>query len=173
MSEHENDGFYWEPAPGDDLRQGDLLFNVPIALMPQRPRFVLGQSDAVETQTFADYPENAPSDLIVVEARFGVLGMVVTPTCHVSEEEKDENIVAVVVSTSSLASSSEKRSRASGRAATQRKALSGRCVHRSRAAPWRIWSRSPSVGTPRPAASCPKWRSPDTHAMEPQPRVDP
>jgi hypothetical protein len=55
MSEHENDGYYWEPAPGDDLRQGDLLFNVPIALMPQRPRFVLGEGDAVETQTFADY----------------------------------------------------------------------------------------------------------------------
>ena len=96
MSEHENDGLYWEPAPGDDLRQGDLLFNVPIALMPQHPRFVLGAGDEVETQTFADYPENAPSGLIVVEARFGVLGMVVTPTCHVSEGEKDEDIVAVV-----------------------------------------------------------------------------
>ena len=96
MSEHENDGFYWEPAHGDALRQGDLLFNVPIALMPQRPRFVLGGHDAVETQTFDDYPENAPSDLIVVEARFGVLSMVVTPTCHVSEGEKDEEIVAVV-----------------------------------------------------------------------------
>jgi hypothetical protein len=96
MSEHDNDGFYWEPAPGDDLRQGDLLFNLPIALMPQRPRFVLGEGDAVETQTFDDYPENAPSDQFVVEARFGVLGMVVTPTCHVSEGEKDENIVAVV-----------------------------------------------------------------------------
>lgn len=34
MSEHENDGFYWEPRPEDDLRQGGLLFNVPIALMP-------------------------------------------------------------------------------------------------------------------------------------------
>ena len=34
MSEHENDGFYWEPTHDDDLRQGDLLFNVPIALMP-------------------------------------------------------------------------------------------------------------------------------------------
>ena len=96
MSEHENDGFYWEPAPSDDLRQGDLLFNVPIALMPQQPRFILGAGEAVETQTFDDYPENAPSDLIVVEARFGVLGMVVTPTCHVSEGEKDEDIVAVV-----------------------------------------------------------------------------
>lgn len=96
MSEHENDGFYWEPAADDDLRQGDLLFNVPMALMPQRPRFVLGTGDAVETQTFDDYPENAPSELIVVEARFGVLGMVVTPSCHVSEDEKDEDLVAVV-----------------------------------------------------------------------------
>lgn len=96
MSEHDNDDFYWEPAPSDDLRQGDLLFNVPIALMPQRPRFVLGDGDTVETQTFDDYPENAPSDEFVVEARFGVLGMVITPTCHFSEGEKDENIVAVV-----------------------------------------------------------------------------
>jgi len=96
MPEHENDGFYWEPAAEDDLRQGDLLFNVPIALMPQHPRFVLGVGDEVQTEAFDDYPENAPSDLIVVEARFGVLGMVVTPTCHVSEGEKDEDIVSVV-----------------------------------------------------------------------------
>jgi hypothetical protein len=96
MSEHENDGFYWEPAPEDDLRQGDLLFNVPIALMPQRPRFVFGAGDEVQTQTYDDYPENAPSDEIVVAARFGVLGMVVTPTCHISEGEKDEDVVAVV-----------------------------------------------------------------------------
>jgi len=96
MSEHENDSFYWEPAPAHDLRQGDLLFNVPIALMPQQPRFVLGVGYQVETESFDDYPENAPSDLIVVEARFGVLGMVVTPTCHVSEGEKNEDIVAVV-----------------------------------------------------------------------------
>jgi hypothetical protein len=75
MSEHDNDGFYWEPTPEDDLRQGDLLFNVPTALMQQRPRFVLGEGDAVETQVFDEYPENAPSDLIVVEARFGVLSI--------------------------------------------------------------------------------------------------
>src|SRR3954470_487913 len=96
MPELENDGFYWEPGPVDDLRQGDLLFNVPIALMPQQPRFVLGDGDQVETQTLDEFPEYAPSDLIVVEARFGVLSMVVTPTCHVSEAEKDEDIVAVV-----------------------------------------------------------------------------
>jgi hypothetical protein len=96
MPEYENDGFYWEPTPQDDLRQGDLLFNVPIALMPQQPRFVFGPADEVMTQTYADYPDNPPSDQIVVEARFGVLSMVVTPTCHVSEDEKDEDIVAVV-----------------------------------------------------------------------------
>ncbi len=96
MSEHENDGFYWAPALEDDLRQGDLLFNVPIALMPQHPRFVLGTGDEVQTETFEDYPENAPSQEIVVEALFGTLGMVVTPTCHISEDEKDEDIVAVV-----------------------------------------------------------------------------
>ena len=64
--------------------------------MPQQPRFVFGPADEVMTQTYADYPDNAPSDQIVVEARFGVLSMVVTPTCHVSEGEKDEDIVAVV-----------------------------------------------------------------------------
>lgn len=95
MPEHDNDGFYWQPGPQDDLRQGDLLYNVPIALMPQHPRFVLGGGEEVATQTFEDYPDTAPSDEIVVEARFGVLGMVITPTCHVSEHEKDEDIVAV------------------------------------------------------------------------------
>ena len=96
MSEHENDGFYWEPGEDDVLRQGDLLFNVPIGLMPQRPRFVLGGDDAVQTQTYDDYPENAPSQEIVVEAEFGTLSMVVTPTCHVSEGEKDEDVIALV-----------------------------------------------------------------------------
>lgn len=96
MSEHENDGFYWVPDAGDALRQGDLLFNVPIALMPQRPTFVLGTGEQVQTETFEGYPENAPSSDIVVQARFGVLGMVMTPTCHVSEGEKDEDVVAVV-----------------------------------------------------------------------------
>jgi hypothetical protein len=56
MSEPENDGFYWEPTRDDDLRQGDLMFNVPIALMPQHPRFVFGSGDEVVTQTYADYP---------------------------------------------------------------------------------------------------------------------
>jgi hypothetical protein len=96
MTEHDNDGFYWEPGPEDALRQGDLVFNVPIALMPQEPRFVLGEGDEVVTQRYADYPENAPSDEIVVEAVFGTLAMIVTPTCHISEGEKDEDIVAVV-----------------------------------------------------------------------------
>lgn len=96
MSEHENDGNFWEPAPADDLRQGDLLLNVPIALMPQRPRFVLGEGDEVATESFDDYPEVAPSAQIVVDAEFGALGMVITPTCHVSETEKDQDVVAVV-----------------------------------------------------------------------------
>ncbi len=96
MSEHDNDGFYWEPGADHPLRQGDLLFNVPIALMPQRPRFVLGAGEDVRTESFDDYPENAPSAEIVVAANFGVLSMVITPTCHVSEGEKDENVVAVV-----------------------------------------------------------------------------
>jgi hypothetical protein len=94
MSEHENDGLYWEPTSDDDLRQGDLLFNVPIALMPQHPRFMFGAGEEVVTQTYADYPDNRPSDGIVVEARFGVLGMIVTPTCHVSQDEKEEDIVS-------------------------------------------------------------------------------
>jgi hypothetical protein len=96
MSEHDHDGFYWEPSAEDDLRQGDLLFNVPIALMPHRPRFVLGPGDDVKTESYDDYPENAPSDQIVVEAVFGALGMVITPTCHIAEGEKDQEIVAVV-----------------------------------------------------------------------------
>jgi hypothetical protein len=96
MSEHDHDGFYWEPSAEDDLRQGDLLFNVPIALMPQRPRFVLGTGEDVKTESYDDYPENAPSDQIVVEAVFGALGMVVTPTCHIAEGEKDLEMVAVV-----------------------------------------------------------------------------
>jgi hypothetical protein len=96
MSEHDHDGFYWEPSAQDDLRQGDLLFNVPIALMPQRPRFVLGPGEDVKTEPYDDYPENAPSDQIVVEAVFGALAMVVTPTCHIAEGEKDQEIIAVV-----------------------------------------------------------------------------
>jgi hypothetical protein len=96
MSELDNDTFYWEPGAGDDLRQGDLLYNIPIALMPQEPRFVVGRGDTVHVESFPDYPEHAPSDEIIVEARFGVMGMVVTPTCHVSETEKDEDIVSVV-----------------------------------------------------------------------------
>lgn len=96
MSEHENDGCYWEPSPSDDLRQGDLLFNVPIALMPEQPRFVLGGGEQVSVVTYDDYPENAPSDEIIVDAVFGALGMIVTPTCHISEGEKDQDIVAVV-----------------------------------------------------------------------------
>jgi hypothetical protein len=69
---------------------------VPIALMPQHPRFVLGEGDEVATQMFDDYPDNAPSDQIVVEARFDVLGTVVTPNLPRVAGGKDEDIVAVV-----------------------------------------------------------------------------
>ena len=91
MSEHDNDGFYWVPDADEGLRQGDLLVNVPVALMPQRPRFVLGDRDEVQTESFDVYPENVPSTELVVTARFGLLSMVITPTCHVSEREKDED----------------------------------------------------------------------------------
>jgi hypothetical protein len=98
MSEHDNDGFYWEPDAGFPLRQGDLLFNVPLALMPSFPNFVLRAPDGedAEIASFDVFPENAPSNEIIAEARWGALSMVVTPTCHVSEGEKDEDVVAVV-----------------------------------------------------------------------------
>jgi hypothetical protein len=63
--------------------------------MPENPRFVLGDGDEVQTISYDSYPENAPSTAIVVDARFA-LAMVVAPTCHVSEGEKDEAIVAIV-----------------------------------------------------------------------------
>lgn len=98
MSEHDNDTFYWEPGPDFSLRQGDLLFNVPLALMPSQPEFVVRPAGAreAEVQAFDHFPENAPTTEIVAEARFSALSMVITPTCHVSEGEKDEDIVAVV-----------------------------------------------------------------------------
>ena len=94
ISEHENDGLYWEPTRDDDLRQGDLLFNVPTALMPQleTPEAQAGKSGprrGLWVYLPPTYVENT-------EARFGVLGMIVTPTCHVSQDEKDGDIVAVV-----------------------------------------------------------------------------
>jgi hypothetical protein len=96
MAESENDGFYWEPSAEDVLRQGDLLVNVPTGLMPNRPRFVLGDGEEVRTVTYDDYPDVVPSTDIVVDARFGAFSMIVTPTCHIAEGEKDEDIVAVV-----------------------------------------------------------------------------
>lgn len=95
MSEHDNDGFYWK-------RRTTTLFARATCCSTSRSRscpsgrFVLGEGHAVETQSFDDYPENVPSDLIVVEALFGALSMIVTPTCHVSEGEKDEDIISVV-----------------------------------------------------------------------------
>ncbi|HEU6443517.1 MAG TPA: hypothetical protein VFL61_00510 [Gaiellaceae bacterium] len=98
MSEHDTDSFYWEPDPDFPLKQGDLLLNVPLALMPSQPEFVVrppgaGEAQIVPTDGFPDY---APTTEIVAEARFGALSMVITPTCHVSEGEKDEDVVAVV-----------------------------------------------------------------------------
>ncbi|MGH2745451.1 MAG: hypothetical protein ACRDLY_01825 [Thermoleophilaceae bacterium] len=96
MPETDNDGFYWEPEADFPLRQGDLVYNVPTGLMPDRPRFVMGEGEELEAVDYDEFPDLAPSDDIVVEARFGALAMVVTPTCHVSEGEKDEDILAVV-----------------------------------------------------------------------------
>jgi hypothetical protein len=98
MSEHDNDSFYWEPQPDSPLRQGDLLLNVPLALMPSRPEFVVRPPGGGEAEIvpFDGFPDYAPTTEIVAEARFGALSMVITPTCHVSEGEKDEDVVAVV-----------------------------------------------------------------------------
>jgi hypothetical protein len=43
------------------------------------------------------FPEYAPTNEIIAEARFGALSMVITPTCHVSEGEKDEDVAVVPV----------------------------------------------------------------------------
>lgn len=96
MPENDNDGFYWEPEAEAPLRQGDLLYNVPTGLVPDRPRFALGEGGDAEIVAYDEFPDAAPSTDIVVEARFAALSMVVTPTCHVSEGEKDEDIVAIV-----------------------------------------------------------------------------
>ncbi|MBA3380808.1 MAG: hypothetical protein H0T97_02925 [Actinobacteria bacterium] len=96
MPETANDGFYWEPETDFPLRQGDLLYNVPTGLMPDQPRFVIGDGEEVQAVAYDEFPDAAPSGDIVVEARFAALAMVVTPTCHVAEGEKDEDILAVV-----------------------------------------------------------------------------
>jgi hypothetical protein len=98
MPESINDGTYWEPEASAPLRQGDLLLNVPTLLLPNSPEFFMRnpQTSEIETQVFDDFPDLAPSTQIVAEARWGALSMVTTPTCHVSDEEKDEDVVAVV-----------------------------------------------------------------------------
>ena len=80
------------------MRQGDLLLNVPLALMPSQPEFVGRSPGAREAEIVPvdGFPEYAPTAEIVAEARFGALSMVITPTCHISEGEKDEDVVAVV-----------------------------------------------------------------------------
>lgn len=97
MPEEQNDGFCWEPELGDSIRQGDLLWNVPTTVIPSRPTFVLRTRDESEAQiqAFDYFPDPATSE-IIAEARWAALTMVVTPTCHVWEEGKDEDIVAVV-----------------------------------------------------------------------------
>lgn len=98
MSESDNDTFYWEPDADFPLRQGDLLYNVPLALMPSQPEFVIRPEGGHEAEVapFDQFPDNAPSTEIIAEARWGALSMIVTPSCHVSEGEKDEDVVAVV-----------------------------------------------------------------------------
>ena len=64
--------------------------------MPQRPRFVLGPVEDVKTESYDDYPENAPSDQIVVEAVFRRPWDGAHSDCHIAEGEKDQEIVAVV-----------------------------------------------------------------------------
>lgn len=98
MPETDTDGHYWEPEPESPLRQGDLLFNVPYTLLPSAPEFVVrtSESDDARLERFDSFPEWAPSGEIAVEARFGAQAMVLTPTCHVSEGEKGEDVVAIV-----------------------------------------------------------------------------
>jgi hypothetical protein len=66
--------------------------------MPSKPEFVLRPPAGrnAEIASFDAFPENAPGNEIIAEARWGALSMVVTPTCHVAEDEKDEDVVAVV-----------------------------------------------------------------------------
>jgi hypothetical protein len=67
---------------------------MPVGSALPAPAASFNTVSIVKTESYYDYPENAPSDEIVVEAVFGALGMVVTPTCHIAEGEKDQEIVA-------------------------------------------------------------------------------
>ena len=95
MSEHENDGFDWEPAPKTTCAKAICCSTCP----SRSCRSTRASCSARATRSRprrTTNTRNAPSDEIVVEARFGVLGMIVTPTCHIAEGENDEDVVAVV-----------------------------------------------------------------------------
>ena len=99
MSEADNDSFYWEPDAGSPLRQGDLLLNVPVTVLSDHPEFVIRSPEgnvADITDPYTGFPDHAPSDELITVGDWGALSMIVTPTCHVSEDEKAEEIVAVV-----------------------------------------------------------------------------
>jgi hypothetical protein len=98
MSEQDNDSFYWEPEVCSPLRQGDLLLNVPVTVIPDQPEFVIRGTDGAvaEISQYPAFPDYAPSDEFITVGDWGALSMIVTPTCHVSEDEKAEEIVAVV-----------------------------------------------------------------------------
>lgn len=94
----DNDGRYWEPEPGYPLKQGDLLRNIPSLVLPQKLTFVLrteGSADAV-LEEYDEFPDPVPSFEIAARASWDTLTMVMTPTCHISEGEKDEDVAVVV-----------------------------------------------------------------------------
>jgi len=98
MPESVNDSFYWEPERDSPLRQGDLLWNIPVTVLSDEPEFVLRNVDgeSAELHRHTGFPDFAPSDEFVARGDWGALSMIITPTCHVSEGEKDEDIVALV-----------------------------------------------------------------------------
>jgi hypothetical protein len=98
LEQEQTDGRYWEPPTEYSLKQGDLFYNVPTLVLPPHPTFVLrtNGSNVAELADFELFPENTPSLEIVAEARFDTLSMLMTPTCHVSEGEKDEDIAVIV-----------------------------------------------------------------------------
>ncbi len=96
--QEQTDGLYWEPDREFPLKQGDLFLNVPTLVLPPQPTFVLRTegSDQAQLEQFEQFPEITPSYEIAAEARWDVLTMLMTPSCHISEGEKDEEIATVV-----------------------------------------------------------------------------
>ncbi|HEY7421572.1 MAG TPA: hypothetical protein VH541_06155 [Gaiellaceae bacterium] len=72
--------------------------NVPTLVLPPQPTFVLRpeESSDARLERFDEFPEVAPSYELAAEARWDVLTMLMTPSCHLAEGEKDENIATVV-----------------------------------------------------------------------------